>query len=407
MNTLRLTETKPGKSKPKRFVFTIQRLTAIRPPAKGVAWVYDLTCPGLTLCVTANDARTYYLYRKIGGKPERIKLGKFSDIQLDDARRLANKEKGRIADGQNPATDKRFARGDSTFLDAFKLFIELHKKPKRKTWKDDVQRHDLYLSKWSNRKLRSITRPDVVAMHNSVMVKTSKATANRVLSLIGAVFNKTTDPVYNPAKGVERFREVARQRYLTQDEVATLLKAIGAEQAIVADLFHILLFTGQRRGNVMAMQWSAINLEAKTWRIAGETTKNGEPIIVPLLPHAVEILIRRKAEAKANDEFVFPTWSKTGHISQPSAAWYRIVTRAGMNDAKGKPTIRIHDLRRTHASWLAMSGASASVVKAAMNHRSITTTMNVYAMVNSETVRSAGETAMTMMMKPTTKEGEK
>lgn len=388
-----------GKAKATRLTFTVNRLKDYPSPATGRTWIYDETCPGLTLCITANGSRTYYLYRKIEGRPHRLKLGRFTDITLEDARRLANKQKGRIADGQNPAADKQTARNDATFGEAFRIFIDRHKKPHRKTWKDDENRYDTHLTAWASRRARTITSDDVITVRNRVANSASNATANRVLSLISVVFNTVIkDPPYNPCRGVDRLPEIPRQRYLTRDEVAKLMKAIDAEQPIAADFFRLCLFTGQRRGNVLAMKWSDINLEAETWRIAGEETKNGQPISVPLLPHAVEVLKRRHIQSVTKRGFVFPTWSAAGHLSQPNAAWLRITTAAGLIDEQGKPTVRIHDLRRTHASWLAMSGAPAQVVQRAMNHKSISTTMNVYAMVNSETVRAAGTAGMDMMM---------
>jgi hypothetical protein len=63
------------KRKPRRINFTKAALESIRPPSEGRLYVYDERMPGLALCITAADSRTFYVYRKINGKPERILLG--------------------------------------------------------------------------------------------------------------------------------------------------------------------------------------------------------------------------------------------------------------------------------------------------------------------------------------------
>jgi len=60
---------------------------------------------------------------------------------------------------------------------------------------------------------------------------------------------------------------------------------------------------------------------------------------VPLIDSVIEILERRQVKAKS--KFVFPSFGKAGHITEPKGAWKRLLKKAGIAD------LRIHDLRRT------------------------------------------------------------
>jgi integrase len=82
--------------------------------------------------------------------------------------------------------------------------------------------------------------------------------------------------------------------------------------------------------------------------------------------------------------FVFPSHGKQGHLTDLSRAWARLCERAKLAD------LRIHDLRRTLGSWLAVSGASLTLIGKVLNHSQVSTTQ-IYARLNLDSVREALE----------------
>ena len=74
-------------------------------------------------------------------------------------------------------------------------------------------------------------------------------------------------------------------------------------------------------------------------------------------------------------------------MTKPEGAWGEIVKRAGLQDA------RIHDLRRTLASYEALTGANLSTIAATLNHKDLKSTQ-VYARLNTEAVRRAVESGL-------------
>ena len=103
------------------------------------------------------------------------------------------------------------------------------------------------------------------------------------------------------------------------------------------------------------------------------------------------MLARRKA-AGGNSPWVFPSErSKSGHLTKPEEAWRVVLERSKLTN------VRLHDLRRTLASWQALTGANISVISATLNHKDLKSTA-IYARLNVDAVRAAMDIATTSML---------
>jgi integrase len=96
------------------------------------------------------------------------------------------------------------------------------------------------------------------------------------------------------------------------------------------------------------------------------------------------VAILSSLASRNESDFVFPGSGATRHVAEPKTAWYRIRERASVSD------VRIHDLRRTLGSWLAVQGFSLPLIGRALNHRSVSTTQ-IYARLDLDPVRTALE----------------
>lgn len=146
----------------------------------------------------------------------------------------------------------------------------------------------------------------------------------------------------NPVKGVERNNEEKRARYLSTSELPALVAAInehGDTQA--ANIFRLLLLTGCRRGEALAVAWSQLDLETGVWVKPGATTKQKTEHRVPLGGPAVELLKEIAAEAKGESKWVFP--SRTGGPRDVKKNWAQVCKAAGITG------LRMHDLRHSYA----------------------------------------------------------
>jgi integrase len=397
----------------KHINFTKKALEALSLPPTGKRVDYhDSKTPGLALRVTASGTKSFALYRRINGRPERVTLGKLPTMTVEQAREAVATLNGQVAAGINPAEQKRGIRQEITLGELFDQYLERHAKAHKKSWETDELRFNAHLAAWRNKKLSSIKRTDVSRLHAKVAANTIIKTvtgkhgkpvktrtggpgaANQVLRLLHTLFKMAIlwgwDGA-NPASGVKEFAHKSRDRFLQPDEMPKLFKALMDEPNETArDYFLTALFTGARRSNVLEMRWDQINLDRQTWRIP--RTKNGDPQTIPLVPAMVELLERRKVQA--DSPWVFPGNTSTGHISPPNDAWRRIIARAGITDPRGT---WIHDLRRSLGSWQAATGANLSIISKSLNHRNISTTA-IYARLNIDSVRESMEKATAAML---------
>jgi len=376
------------------FAFTMNRVAALKPPDTGRYRARDTRQPGLAVVVTAAGNRTYYLYKKVAGRPVEIRIGAVEEVTLDAARKVANAILTEIHKGNDPQAERREKRREATLDQLWAHWLESHAKVHKRSWKGDEWQYQRFLKPWAGRRLSSIKKADVQALHAKVGRENGHYQANRVLALLRAMLNKAADVGYrgeNPAKGVKRFTEESRDRFLTAEELQRFFAALHQDPSEdMQDFFVLALLTGGRRGNVASMRWEDLHLELALWRIPGAVAKAKAVIVVPLVPAAVEILTRRK-QAINGSPWVFPSYGKTGHIVEVKGAWKRILERAKLAD------VRPHDLRRTLGSWQAMQGASLSVIGKSLGHQQVSTTA-VYARLQLAPVRQSVENATTAML---------
>ena len=374
--------------------FTKAALLALPWPSTGKRDTYfDAKISGLQLRITSHGVITFSVYRRIqGGGPERISLGRFPEMTVDQARDRAEIINSDIAKGANPGEVKRGRKAELTFSELFKDYLERHSKPNKKTWDEDESKYIQYLSKpLGNKKLSAIDRASIAVIHSSITKAGHGTTANRVKALVSSVYGWAISAGLwhtNPATGIRLNKEHSRDKFIQGDELPKFFQALADEpNDTMRDYFLLSLLTGARRANVLSMQWSEINWSRAEWRI--KITKNGTPQTVTLSPEAMDILRNRKPVEAAR--FVFPGIGKTGHLIEPKKGWNRILERSGIAD------LRIHDLRRTLGSWQAKTGASMAIIGKSLNHKNPNTTA-IYARLDLDPVRDSVNTATSAMM---------
>ena len=278
-----------------------------------------------------------------------------------------------------------------TLGELFDWFLEHYAKPRKKTWAADEEQFRRYFQKWRGRRLSSITWGDVQAWHTKAGTRAPYA-ANRALALLSSLYKKAHKLGYvgnDPTKGISRFPERSRDRFLQPDELPKFFEALDTEpDPTFRDFFLLALLTGARRGNLQSMRCEDVNLERRTWRIPD--TKSGDALTLPLSEAAVDVLKSRMAD-NGSSPWVFPGRGQAGHLVEPKSAWDRLIKRAGIKD------LRLHDLRRTLGSWQAAAGSSLLVIGKSLGHKQQSTTA-IYARLNLDPVRQSIDAATTAML---------
>ena len=311
------------------FPFSKTKLQALPIPSAGRPEYHDAGQPGLTIRVTTNGVKTFAFYRKFKGTIIKLKIGDFPETTVENARNAAKRFSGMIAQGIDPRADRRSQREEAKLTDLWESYLELHAKPRKRTWKDDERQYDKYLSTLHNKRLSEITKAVVAKWHGTIAKDHGPIQANRCKALLATMFSKASDAVGysgpNPCIGVANFPEKSRERFLLPAEMEAFFRALAGEDVYWQAFFLLCLFTGSRRGNVASMEWAEIDLDNAVWHIPSGKTKNKRPTTISLCAPALAI-IRTRAEHRNGSAYVFPAFKGNGHLIDPRKSWDRILT---------------------------------------------------------------------------------
>jgi len=350
--------------------------------------------------VSPSGAKYFYIARNISTsghkKYYRKKIGIFPDLTLPDARAKVIDLKRQIALGHNPFEEAIESIEEITFKELVTKYIEDYAKLNVKRWKEyqammDKKAGDLYLMQIS-----LIQKSNVRKIFMEITKKGNLYAANRFLETVRAIFNKAIEwdlLEKNPAQGISLNTEEKRSRFITQAEMSQFLKSLSELCCILFEDFVLMsLLTGARSGNVLAMEWKEVHFEETTWLIPSSKAKNRKEKPIHLVPWAMEILLRRKKEIGDSSKWVFPSeTSRSGHYESPKRLWAKLLKRANLEG------VRIHDLRRTHGTWMRKAGADREIIGEALNHLDMKST-EIYDIIESDQVKEFREKAMANLM---------
>ncbi len=396
----------------------VQRISAsklqnLKPPAAGVAELWDETCRGLCLRVFPSGKATWtYRYRpRDGGSRRRVRLGEYPSIGLTEARKRADRERGDVANGADPQAERKLKRNAPTLADVIERYlteaIEGKKKPGTVRLYKNYLRNLLGTS-LTGKKAAVVTRGDVGAVHREIGARAPVA-ANRAIVALSGVYSFAgrhglVPEGFNPARGVEKFREQTRETYLSATEIGRFgltlrlaetdglpwpdtqltskhqRKPENRKTVIprhVVDAFRLLLFTGCRLNEILRLKWNEVDVQRGLLLLPD--SKTGKKAVILNAP-ALRIL----AELPRVGNFVIPGDRENQPRTDLNKPWDRIRHHAGLDG------VRIHDLRHTHASIGAGAGMGLPIIGALLGHKRWETTER-YAHLDSDPLRRASD----------------
>jgi integrase len=220
-------------------------------------------------------------------------------------------------------------------------------------------------------------------------MKTTPYQANRLLALLSKMLSLAVKWGWrsdNPVKGIERFREERRERWLSDRELSQLLSVLPDHpNQRASNAVRLQLLTGARLGEVLRARWSDIDLERGVWTKPSHHTKQKRTEHIPLSGPTLTLLSDMRGKADANEANLFPGDASGRPLQDIKKFWKAVTRQAGIND------YRLHDNRHTHASHLVSSGLSLEIVGRLLGHTNPNTTKR-YAHIADSPLRAATET---------------
>jgi integrase len=377
--------------------------------------LWDNAVTGFGVRVRPTGAKSYVVVYRAGagrGAPvRRYTIAAVGKITPERARTRAKIVLGAVAHGHDPANQKTDERGTPTLAEMADRFMADHVRPKRKAataefYRDILDR--IVKPALGSTKADKLTRMQVGRLHSSL--SDTPFQANRMLAVVGSMYAFAgsagiVSEGINPARGIDKFKESSRERFLTGDELERLGGAIReAETAGIpwtvdetkptakhvpkdkrstriapsaAAALRLLLFTGCRLREVLHLRWEHVDFERGCLFLPD--SKTGRKTIILNAPaFAVLNALERIGP------YVLPGDNPEQPRHDLKRPWDAVTKRAGL------PGVRLHDLRHTYASFGAGGGLGLPIIGRLLGHAHTATTAR-YAHLDNDPLRSASE----------------
>ena len=289
------------------------------------------------------------------------------------AQRLYRRIQREVALGNVVALERDKAVSLKEFKKEYLAWSKTHKKP------DTVIRDEfslrILIDHIGNISLTAITRKMLDDFHAALINKGRKPTGiNIEIRHLKSAFSKAVDWGYLQSSPYGRIKPLkspkTNPRFLTREEIKTIFENITDRE--FADMITVYLLTGMRRGELVYLNKKDVDLKRGIINVPdqGKTGWRAVP-----MTDEVQKIMETRARGIGR---VFPKWLPNSVTHK----WIRLMEKIGL---KG---VRLHDLRHTCASHLAMAGQDLRTIGEILGHTDPATTM-IYAHLSHDHTRKA------------------
>jgi integrase len=372
---------------------------AIEPAAARLI-VWDETLAGFGVVVQPTGIKAYiFNYRSPEGRSRRLTIGRHGDLTTEEARKIAERHRHDVLDGGDPLGRKQSKRDAPTIDDVLDRYLESEEFADKSPVTQAIDRgrilrhlrptlgkkHAHLVGEQDVRRAFAAIRDGKTAIDVKTESKRGRArvrggpgAARMAIVLLGIILNWAIRQGMlneNPARHI-KLAPVGNRDVILEDAAgyARLFKALQKMEDELrlrppaADAIRLIALTGCRRGEAAGLRWRHVERERIVLppreHKAGKRT--GKPRIIGL-PAAAQAIIARQPEG-GPDDFVFAPARGEGGAIELSHIWAKV--RA---EAKLPPELTLHGLRHSTASHMAMRGAEAAQIMAALGHHQLST----------------------------------
>ena len=344
----------------------------------------DGALKGFGVRVKPSGVASYIVqYRNKEGRTRRLALGRVGVLTPEEARLEAGDRLKAATRGGDPSADRHAARTAMTVAALCDWYLkDAAAWVKPSTLAMDRSRIECHVKPLlGQRAVAAVTLTDIerfqghVAAGKTARLRPEKGrtgrtmggrgVASRTVGMLGTILEfarRNRIIAENPARGVRRFPDEKRRRFLSFNELAALGKAMREAEAEGENRTGIsaaraLLLTGCRKTEILALPWEWLDTRARCIRFGD--TKSGAQLR-PIGAAAADHLDGQPR--RDGCEFVFPADRGDGHFVGLPRVLGRLCARAGLTD------VTVHTLRHSFAAVAAELGFSELTIAGLLGH---------------------------------------
>lgn len=346
---------------------------------------------GLFIRLT-KSGNVYFYYRYyFNEKSKSYKVGSYPDIGLSEARDKARELAAQVNDGTDPQAEKnkrKHTPKQKTFEQLAEKFKQRHLPSLRASTQKEYNRmiDNELLPEFKGMQVSDITKHHVRNFLDDKAYGTKKqnpapTAANRIRATLSSMFSfgikkmgLTIDR--NPVQQTPTYKagKNKRDRFYSEDEIKELWNAFGQEVEPIQSVLKILLLAAQRKTETMKMKWD--DVQDNIWTIPAKNAKNKQSHEVPLSDTALQI-IEAMRPITGQSDYVF----ESPRLENEPISWIKqSVDRVRKNSSV--TDFRIHDLRRTAATYMAKGGTDPMIIGKVLNHKELAQENRITAIYN-------------------------
>jgi integrase len=350
-------------------MLTARQIQGLRATGKQYELV-DGQVPGLRLRVSQQGTKSFMLLYRHRDAKRRVRLGRFPELGLAEARRIANRllAEARAGHDPRPATEEKNDALQSV-ADLAEDFLIKHVQRNNKSGTIEgttrILRKDI-IGPWAERCVGDVTRSDVIKLIDTLVEERSPHAASNVFRAGRTFFNWLATRHVIEASPFEGLKDPApqtsRERVLLDEELRAIWHATTTLGSPWDSIVRLLILTGRRRAEVVEARWSEFDFDNGIWEIPAARTKGGRSSIKPITPLMGAELQRLEMHG---DGLIFP--SRSSASGRAVSGFTKMKSR--LEDLSGVNDWRLHDIRRTVATNLARLGIPDSTIARILDHR--------------------------------------
>ncbi len=333
---------------------------------------YDEDLKGFGVRVRPSGRRTYFVMMRHRCVMRRFTIGSHGAVTAEAARLKAKQIISDLAIDKNPTEVEEAVRNSVTVRSLGERFIAeyipYHLKPS--TQGEYKRCVEIFINpEIGTMKLVSVERTDIAKIHHQL--RHIPYQANRVLGVLSTMFNLAESwslrPQFsNPCRGLKKYKEKKRERFLNREELRRLGDALRTEEEFAPQAvacIRLLLLTGCRLGEIQTLKWAYLDLE--TCLAFLPDSKTGRKT---LYLGSVAVKLLKSIPRRKNNPYVIRGDIEGQHLTDMQKPWRRIRKLADL------PDVRIHDLRHTFASSGVALGQGLPIIGRLLGHTQPQTT---------------------------------